>query len=261
MRYLYSIIALLIVSSSYSQDTSLFKRQVFVKDSDTLRYRILYPSRYDVNKKYPLVLFLHGAGERGNDNEKQLIHGAKLFLDSMNRLRFPAFVVFPQCPENSYWANIKREAPAGADSLGKFSFVSNTSPSKPLSLTMQLVDSLAETPQVDTSRIYIGGLSMGGMGTFEMLWRKPDFFAAALPICGGGDPQKVTTYAKNFPVWVFHGAADNVVPVGNSRLMVNRLKAAGANVKYTEYPGVGHDSWTNAFAEPSLLTWLFDQEK
>ena len=102
---------------------------------------------------------------------------------------------------------------------------------------------------------------MGGMGTFELLWRKPKFFAAAIPICGGGDPSKVNVYAKNFPVWVFHGDSDPVVPVSNSRLMVKELKKAGANVKYTEYPGVGHDSWTNAFAEPGLLDWVFDQEK
>ena len=101
---------------------------------------------------------------------------------------------------------------------------------------------------------------MGGMGTFELLWRKPHFFAAAIPICGGGDPSKVSAYSKNYPVWVFHGSADPVVPPSNSRLMVNSLKAAAANVKYTEYEGVAHDSWTNAFAEPELLEWLFKQE-
>lgn len=261
MRLVYSIIAVLIVSFTQAQDTSLFKRQLFVKGTDTLQYRILYPNDYDVNKKYPVVLFLHGAGERGNDNEKQLIHGSKLFLDSINRVKYPAFVLFPQCPEQKTWATLKREAPEGGDSLGAFTFVDAPSPGTPLSLVIQMMDSIAGTPQVDKSSIYIGGLSMGGMGTFEMLWRKPKFYAAAFPICGGGDPEKVKLYAKKFPIWVFHGDADNVVPVSNSRLMVNRLKAAGADVTYSEYPGVGHDSWNNAFAEENLLPWLFEQKR
>jgi predicted peptidase len=219
----------------------------------------MYPLKYDVNKKYPVILFLHGAGERGSDNEKQLVHGAKLFAASANRAKYPAFVIFPQCPENDFWARIKREQGA-SDSLGGFTFSSSEPIGKSLGLAVNLIDSFARTPQVNTKRIYLGGLSMGGMGTFELLWRKPHFFAAAVPICGGGDPSKVSSYAKNYPVWVFHGSADLVVPPSNSRLMVNSLRAAGANVKYTEYEGVGHDSWTNAFAEPDLLEWLFKQE-
>lgn len=247
--------------SAKAQDLSLFKKEIYTKGKDSLPYRILYPSKYDINKKYPVILFLHGAGERGSDNEKQLLHGARLFLDSANRVKFPAFVIFPQCPESSFWAKMKRELDSQADSLGNFKFISNTSPNKPLELVTDLIDSFARTPQVDTTKIYIGGLSMGGMGTFEMLWRKLGFFAAAIPICGGGDRGKVSVYARNFPIWVFHGDSDNVVPVSNSRLMVNALKQSGAAVKYTEYPGVGHDSWTNAFAEPGLLNWLFEQEK
>ena len=174
MSWVSVIISLLIVSSSFGQDTSLFKREVFVKGKDSLNYRMLYPIKYDVDKKYPIVLFLHGAGERGSDNAKQLLHGSALFLDSMNRLKY---------------------------------------------------------------------------------------LAAAFAICGGGDPQKVALYAKGFPIWVFHGGADNVVPVSNSRLMSNTLRQAGAKVKYTEYPGVGHNSWDKAFAEPDFLEWLFAQER
>jgi predicted peptidase len=261
MRYLCTIISLLIVLTSSAQDTSLFKREVFIKGKDSLRYRLLYPTKYDVNKKYPVVLFLHGAGERGNDNAKQLFWGASLFLDSANRGQYPAFVIFPQCPENGFWANIKRDLDGNADSLGNFVFNSQGNPSVPMQLVMKLIDSLSKTAQADPDRIYVGGLSMGGMGTFEILWRKPDFFAGAFAICGGGDPAKVAGYAKDFPIWVFHGASDNVVPVSNSRLMVNTLKAAGAKVKYSEYPGVGHDSWKNAFAEPDFLEWLFEQKK
>jgi predicted peptidase len=261
MRTLCSIIALLIIVNAGAQDTALFKKSIFVKGRDSLNYRILYPIKYDVNKKYPVVLFLHGAGERGSDNEKQLVHGSKLFLDSANRVKFPAFVIFPQCPEASFWAKMKRELDGTADSLGNFHFISTGSPNKPLELVMNLIDSFAKTPQVNTKKIYVAGLSMGGMGTFEILWRKPNFFAAAIPICGGGDPEKVAMYSKNFPIWVFHGGADNVVPVSNSRLMVNTLKAGGAKVDYTEYPGVGHNSWDNAFAEDALLDWLFSQAK
>ena len=138
---------------------------------------------------------------------------------------------------------------------------SNDKIGKALGLVVNLIDSFVKTPQVNTKRVYLGGLSMGGMATFELLWRKPKFFAAAIAICGGGDPSKVRIYAQGYPIWVFHGGADVVVPVSNSRLMVNALKKAGALVNYTEYPGVGHKSWTNAFAEPKLLEWLFKQEK
>jgi predicted peptidase len=261
MRWFYCIIAVLIVSKTHAQDTALFKREIFGSNEASLNYRILYPSKYDVNKKYPLIIFLHGGGERGFDNSKQLIHGSRLFLDSTNRVKFPAFVIFPQCPPNNTWSVVKREPPPGGDSLGRFSFVSDTAPRQPMALVMELLDSLVQTPQVDTQQIYLGGLSMGGMGTFELLWRRPGLFAAAFPICGAGDPTKVDRYARNFPVWVFHGGADSVVPVSNSRLMVNKLREAGARVTYNEYPGVGHDSWTNAFAEPGLLPWLFEQKR
>jgi predicted peptidase len=114
---------------------------------------------------------------------------------------------------------------------------------------------------VDTNRRYVGGLSMGGFATYDILWRKPHVFAAAFPICGGGNPDQVNLYATNFPIWIFHGSIDPVVPVANSRLMYKTLRAAGADVKYTEYPGVKHDSWKKAFAEPNLLPWLFAQRK
>jgi|SRR5688500_4623884 len=260
MRVVCSIITLLIVISASAQDSLLYKKEVFRKGKDTLNYRIMYPLNYDVNKKYPVVLFLHGAGERESDNSKQLVHGAKLFSDSVNRSKYPAFVIFPQCPKSDFWSKIEKDQSPG-DSLGGFKFISEGKINKSLGLVINLIDSFAKTHQVNTKKIYVGGLSMGGMATFELLWRKPQFFAAAFPICGGGDPSKVSIYAKNFPVWVFHGASDNVVPVSNSRLMVKALKNAGADVKYSEYAGVGHASWTNAFAEPELLEWIFKQER
>ncbi|OQP67553.1 dienelactone hydrolase family protein [Niastella populi] len=258
------ILTLLILISAMNklmaQDNNLYEKKEFIKGADTLRYRMLHPANYQANKKYPLIVFLHGSGERGSDNERQLIHGGKLFADSARRQQFPAFVIYPQCPATDFWSRIKRE-PNKVDSLGKFSFPSEEPIGPALGMVSQLLDSLAAGGTVNTKKIYLGGLSMGGMGTFELLWRKPNFFAAAFPICGGGDPQKVTVYAKKFPIWIFHGDKDQAVPVGNSRLMYNVLKAAGARVKYTEYPGVGHNSWDNAFLEPQLLPWLFKQKR
>lgn len=242
-----------------AQNYPSFEKRMLIRGNDTLRYRVQYPLHYNPAQKYPLVVFLHGAGERGNDNESQLVWGGALFADSANRLKYPAIVIFPQCARNDYWARVSRVSLV--DSLGNFSFTSQEPIGKSLGLVTQMLDSLSTTGQVNSKKIYLAGLSMGGMGTFELLWRKPNFFAAAMPICGGGDPAKVKTYAKQFPVWVFHGDNDNVVPVGNSRLMVNSLKSAGARVQYTEYPGVGHDSWKNAFAEPDFLKWLFSKKK
>jgi predicted peptidase len=248
-----------LASASLAQKNSVFEKKEYIKGGDTLRYRVLFPLNYDKAKKYPLVLLLHGAGERGADNELQLVWGAQLFADSSNRAKYPAIVVFPQCPRSDFWARISRNETK--DSLGGLQFNSLMPVGQSLNLVMQLMDSLAASGKVNTKKIYVGGLSMGGMGTFEILWRKPNFFAAAFPICGGGDPSKVNLYARKFPIWIFHGEKDPVVAVSNSRVMVNALKTAGANVIYSEYPGVQHDSWKNAFAEPDLLKWMFAQKK
>ena len=255
-----SLLLLLLMNNLSAQYKDLYEKKEFISGTDTLRYRILYPVNYNDNKKYPLIVFLHGSGERGSDNEAQLTHGGKLFADSAVRQQFPAIVVFPQCSANDFWARLGRD-PNKKDSLGQFTFKSEQPIGKGLALVSSLLDSLMATKTINTKKIYLGGLSMGGMGTFELLWRKPEFFAAAFPICGGGDPQKVTVYGRKFPVWIFHGDNDQAVPVGNSRLMNNVLNAAGAKVKYSEYPGVGHNSWDNAFAEPELLPWLFKQKK
>lgn len=240
---------------SYSQDLSLFQKKEFTSpEGKKLLYRILYPKEYNQSKKYPLILVLHGAGERGNDNEKQLVHGSKLFLDSVVREKFPAIVVFPQCPQESYWSSVKisrNKSPLVLD------FDYSRPVVEPLALSMMLVKELIRTEKIDVRRVYITGLSMGGMGTFEAVYRYPGIFAAALPICGGGDTIR---YKKvNIPFWVFHGAADAVVDVQYSRAMVDKLKAEKVKVKYTEYPGVNHNSWDNAFAEPDFLEWMFSK--
>ncbi len=237
-----------------------FEKACFVHHGDTLRYRILWPNNFEVEKTYPLVLFLHGAGERGNDNEKQLVHGSALFTDSTNRADFQAVFVFPQCNKDDYWAKV--EFTKSENGKRNFHYKPNDNPpTQALSLVISLIDSLLLEKWLDKSRIYVGGLSMGGMGTFELLYRKPETFAAAFPICGGGDPATAVAFAKDVAIWVFHGEVDSVVPVSHSQTMVNAIKEAEGNPRFTVYPGVDHNSWDNVFAEKELLPWLFSQHK
>ncbi|MDI3320377.1 prolyl oligopeptidase family serine peptidase [Pinibacter soli] len=260
MRKLLSTILLPILSiAAQGQLLGDFQKQKFTHKGDVLLYRVQYPLNNVPSKKYPLVVVLHGSGEKGNDNEAQLKWGGDLFANPANREKFPAIVVFPQCPSNESWGRVGGRK--GGDSSNRFTFLSNEPVGKPLTLVLELIDSLVASGVVDRKRIYIGGLSMGGFGTFEALWRRPKLFAAAFPICGGGDTSKVDAYAKKFPIRVFHGSNDPAVGVNYSRSMVAALQKAGAKVQYTEYPGIGHDSWKNAFAEPDFLSWLFTQKK
>lgn len=218
----------------------------------------MYPKNFDKSKKYPVILFLHGAGERGNDNESQLVHGGKLFATDYLQEQFPAIVIFPQCPKESYWSNVDVDRSTYPIHL-KFKY--DEGPTTPLRMVMDLLDSTIQEPYSDDSQVYVMGLSMGGMGTFELLSRKPETFAAAVPICGGGDPDSVGVYAKNTPLWVFHGAQDNVVNPLQSMEMVSALLKAGVYPKFTMYDFANHNSWDPAFAEPTLLPWLFSHKK
>lgn len=259
MKFTYLILLLLLTTApAIAQDTSLYEAKEFVKGGDTLKYRMLMPKNFNPASQYPVLIFLHGAGERGDDNKAQLTHGATLFLQDSVRANFPAVVIFPQCPADSYWSNVKIET---TNNQRTFNFQQGGKPTPPMKLLMALVKEMQSEPYADKNRMYLAGLSMGGMGTFELLARKPKVFAAAIPICGGGSPERVKKYAKRVNMWVFHGADDPVVPVSNSDRMVSALKSAGANIKYTIYPGVGHESWNNAFAEPQLLPWLFASKK
>lgn len=234
-----------------------FARREFVLGDNILPYRILFPENYDRNKKYPLILLLHGGGERGSDNEKQLTHGAGLFLNENNRRQYPAIIVAPQCPADAYWAaaNIDRSTTPFQINLDY-----GAEPQWPLVAANELVKKIADEEAVDKSRIYITGLSMGGMGTFEAVFRYPDIYAAALPICGGGDLRAYDRRVRKTAFWVFHGSDDAVVDVKLSRDMQAKLKTLKVKTKYTEYPGVNHNSWDNAFAEPAFLEWMFAQK-
>lgn len=239
----------------YSQHTDLYQQVIFEHEDQALPYRILFPDDFDPAKEYPLILFLHGAGERGNDNKKQLVHGASFFAADTNRQNYPAIVLFPQCPTDSTWDNVS----FSYDSDGKrlFSFNPAGAPTLPLQLVMQLLDSLLNERWVDTERIYLGGLSMGGMGTFELLYRKPEIFAAAFPICGGGNPDLINEEVSSVEVWAFHGQDDTVVPPELSENMIDAFLQAGVKARLTLYPGVGHNAWDFVFLEPDLLPWLF----
>jgi predicted peptidase len=233
----------------------MYQRKEFVtKEGNILPYRILWPDNYDKTKKYPVVLFLHGAGERGNNNNLQLVHGAKLFLADSNRKNFPAIVIFPQCPAESFWAVLDADRTTQPVKM-KFDY---TKPGNwPLQAAVDLVKKISNEEGVDKSRVYITGLSMGGMATFETVYRNPGMFAAALPICGGGDTAKYNSAATKTAFWVFHGDADASVNVELSRNMVAKLKSLGVSCRYSEYPGVNHNSWDNAFKEPDFLSWMF----
>lgn len=228
----------------------LFEPREFVgTNGETLKYRLLKPSPYNADREYPLVIFLHGAGERGSDNKAQLKHGMAEFCKAKWRDKYPCYVLAPQCPEGEKWSDVDWSAPSSE---------LPAKPSKSMELVFELADTMVKDSAVNDNRVYITGLSMGGYGTWDALARRPSFFAAAIPICGGGDPKTAARFA-HVPIWCFHGDADQAVPVKRSREMIEALKAAGGSPKYTEYPGVGHDSWTRTYADPEVIEWLFSQ--
>jgi predicted peptidase len=254
MKQLLSFLLFIVVSAnSKAQDLTQYKKEFFIDGKDTLKYRVLYPENFDSNKKYPVLFFLHGSGERGNDNEKQLVHGGKLFLSDDFRKKHQAIVIFPQCSERSFWANVDIEA---VSNKRFFNFVKGGKPTESMALLLKLTDKIAKATYTDQNRIYIGGLSMGGMGTLEMLRRKPAIFAAAFSICGGDNVGNVKKY-KNVPLWLFHGGLDDVVHPQFSYNVYRELKSLGKEPKFTVYPKANHNSWDSAFAEPGLLDWVF----
>jgi predicted peptidase len=205
-----------------------------IKKDISLNYWLYLPAEYGkAEKEWPLMLFLHGAGERGDDLDKVNVHGvAKLAAEGKE---LPFIVISPQCPSDGWWPNI-------ADELVEF------------------IDDIIDNYDVDESRLYVTGLSMGGYGTWSLIEKYPDKFAAAAPVCGGGDDAIAFHRLKKLPIWVFHGAKDNVVPVEKSQKMVDAIKRAGnKNIKFTIYPEAGHDSWTETYNNPELYEWFLEQ--
>ena len=241
-----------IINKAFSQQSSSrFSYEKYIVKEDTLLYRQLFPD-YDTLRKYPLVIFLHGSGERGNDNEAQLKWGVNNFAtDEMMKLH-PAFVIAPQCPANKGWSNFSNT------NNGKMML--QPSPSKSMEMVIELIHELMKKLPVDTNRIYITGLSMGGFGTYDAMSRYPGLFAAAVPVCGGGDVSKAPLIA-HIPIWIFHGAEDAAVNPVYSLEMAEALKKAGAHPGLTIYPETGHFSWIAAYSDPMMMEWLFRQHK
>jgi predicted peptidase len=246
-------------TSMYSH---LFVKSFMVVEKDTIFYRLMSPKNIEKGKRYQLVVFLHGSGERGNDASDILLkHPGQFFANDTNRTNCPCFVLIPQCQPNSWWSNAIKN-PNSKDSInGMYSFLPSDTITNDTRLLIALLKQFSKNKQVDSKRIAIGGMSMGGMGTFEMLWRMPNFFSCAFPICGGGAVEKVSASVKNLPIKIFHGLADNVVKPIHSQRMYNALQTKGANVELIEYKNVQHNSWVNAFAEPWLMEWIVKQKR
>jgi predicted peptidase len=232
-----------------AMDDLPLERLVYEAGGRKLPYRLLKPATVERDKKYPLVIFLHGAGERGSDNEKQLVHGVPQFV--ANRDKYPCFLIAPQCPEGKKWVEVDWSAdthtlPADPGEVGR--------------LTLGLIEQAIKDLPTDAKRVYVTGLSMGGYGTWDLLARRPELFAAVAPVCGGAD-EATAAKVKDVPVWAFHGAKDTAVKPARSRNMIAALRKAGGQPKYTEYPEVGHNSWDPAYADPEFFRWLFAQKK
>jgi predicted peptidase len=215
-------------------------------DSSRMAYRIFVPDETSRTKPLPVVVYLHGGGGIGTDNLRQIsggnTAGTRVWATPEAQARYPTFVIAPQLPtHDDRWD--RRET----DGLAPFA-----------ELVVELLDSLSREFAIDRDRIYLTGQSLGGFGTWDLITKRPDLFAAAVPVCGEGTPSRAAS-ARDVPIWAFHGARDESVPVSGSREMVAALRASGSAVKYTEYPEVGHDVWLRAYAEPGLLDWLFAQ--
>jgi len=237
--FLLGLAAMMTETGSGSAGTSVVKtgqqaqkmnRQVTIKS----QYWLYLPDEYGKEKKkWPLILFLHGAGERGSDLKKVIKHGPPKLVKQGKK--FPFIIVSPQCPSNYWW-------PTEMEMLNA------------------LLDEIIEKYHVDTDRVYLTGLSMGGFGSWALGCRNPERFAAIAPICGGGQPY-VASKLKNVPVWAFHGAKDPVVPLKSSEIMVQVIKLAGGSAKLTTYPKAGHDSWTATYNNPELYEWFLSHKK
>jgi len=218
---------------------------------DAIPYQLFIPDNPD-NKPLPLVLCFHGAAGRGNDNAARGILAYEVLSSPEVQKAHPAYLLAPQCPKTDKWVNVTWSA-------GGFA-LQTTPMTKSLKNALDLARQIVATHPIDPDRVYITGQSMGGYATWYSLLSQPDFFAAGVPVCGGGDPTAAGRI-RTIPIWAFHGSDDNVVPPKGSRDMVDRLKALGAPVKYTEFPGVGHMSMNNAWADPGLVPWLYEQKR
>ena len=237
------LMAFCMASQVHAEDLKTgFIDKVLVDDDGEHRYVVYVPADYTPDKAWPIILFLHGSGTRGTDNRRHLNEGLGTAIRE-DPSRCPAIVVFPQ---------------ASSKVLVPVNVWFPTSPDGKRALEM-----LAVTQKdyvTDPDRVYLTGLSMGGIGSWAHAMNDPDRWAAVVPICGGGNTNQVEKIA-HLPIWVFHGTLDTTVPVTFSRTMVKSLKKAGGDPRYTEYPKAGHNSWNAAYREPELWPWLLSQKR
>lgn len=220
----------------------------------TIRYQLFAPKNYKADgEKLPLLLFLHGLGECSNDDLNRVkIHGPAKIVDT--KPDFPFIVVSPQCPPPG--GDDPKAAKRSSEEILKLVLAAW----KPEEL-IQLVDHVEKNLNVDSDREYVTGLSMGGYGTWRLVATHPDRFAAAAPICGGGDPEKMAEPLSRVPIWAFHGAKDTVVPIAQSQQMVDAVRQHNGDVRFTIYPDAEHNSWTATYDNPELYTWLLSHKR
>jgi predicted peptidase len=213
----------------------------------TLPYRLLLPQNYNPKIKYPMVVWLHGSGEVGNDNAKQLDNGAEVFVNPSVRGQYPAIVLVPQCPSDDRWSNMSSAFSSTEDRMA-------AAPTRTAQSTFELITAIRKAYNISSIRIV--GLSMGGFGAWDWIVRRPDLFSKALPMSAGGDVTQAH-HLVNTPIWAFHGNKDDVVGVSHSRDMIAAIRAAGGKPLYTEIQGGGHGPWSPIIAKPTVLAWLF----
>jgi len=232
-----------------------FETRVYRGDNGKeLPYRLMQPVKdLDPNQMFPMVLILHGVGERGTDNKTPLLRTGirELFTDKQNRAKYPCYVVLPQCPLNGKWVDVNWNATKHA---------MREEPTETMRLVMELIASLRKELTIDPQQIYVMGPSMGGFGVWDIICRQVDLFAAAVPVSGGGDESQAPAIAK-IPIWAFHGDSDNIVKPDWSRRMIAAIRKTGGDPKYTEYKDTGQGAWAKTLAEPDLLKWLFEQKR
>ena len=202
--------------------------------------------------KLPLVILMHGAGERGKDNISQLVHGGPAIVKWFQEHNEEYYLLAGQVPFEKRWVEVN---------WGSTSHLLPETPSLAMGLQIELLEKIRQMESVDIDRIYVTGVSMGGYGTWDLLSRRPDWFAAAMPLCGGVDIHQLPRLI-DIPIWIHHGSQDGLVPTVRSRIATAALQALGSRtVRYTEYQGVGHDCWGRAYKDPQTLDWLFAQKR
>lgn len=232
---------------------AVFKPREFTSDGYTMKYRLYVPKNYDCGEKYPLLVFLHGAGERGDDNEAQFKHGLQTMFNDIESPVYDSVIIAPQCPADSQWVLTPWNE-------GNYA-VENVPESRELETVCKIMDEVSDFCNIDPDRVYITGISMGGFGTWDMLMRHGSRFAAGMPICGGAD-ESYARLLKRIPIRTFHGSDDGAVPVTGTRKMYAAIRREGGEqIEYTEFDGCGHNVWDMVYENGENIRWLFSNSR